>query len=324
MYRWGQCCGSCTDPFARALDLFTPGLVRQLQRFATIRGRGDEEHLHRSTTRRAEATSTGNTSVAHSADDRTNLPRRPQMQWNSQSTIGSAKPRLLSVYRVPLPANQALRLPPCSYGMPLGLRPAWIRRFHQTMTGVSTTAGASHNTKAGCTVKLLTTNAVTVAIVPPSIMDTCRAMRVLPVSPPVRNALTPLCAMAERRNTLMGCFSQADALELFVDTLLRVAAVQSRKKTQVFPRRQGVIEHRVVGHHRPIPGTVYRASTRTQQPSQEPEQGSLSSTIVTDQQERFAALDCKRNVVDNRSMAVPAVEAADPKGWAIGGTYHAR
>ena len=25
MYRWGQCCGSCTDPFARGLDLFTPG-----------------------------------------------------------------------------------------------------------------------------------------------------------------------------------------------------------------------------------------------------------------------------------------------------------
>ena len=37
------------------------------------RGNGDKEHLCRSAIRRSEATNAGNTSVAHSADARTNL-----------------------------------------------------------------------------------------------------------------------------------------------------------------------------------------------------------------------------------------------------------
>ena len=98
------------DGFFRHV-LFNPGLVRQLQRFTTIRGRGGEEHLHRSTTRRAEATSTGNTSVAHSADDRTNLPHLPQMRWNSQSTSGSTKHPASALARIGIACENCMTLP---------------------------------------------------------------------------------------------------------------------------------------------------------------------------------------------------------------------
>lgn len=70
--------------------------------------------------------------------------------------------------------------------MPLGLRPARIRLLHTMMIGVTRTVGASHTTNAGRRATLVTTKAVTVAMVPASIMVRCRAIRSGPFAPPRR------------------------------------------------------------------------------------------------------------------------------------------
>ena len=57
-----------------------------------------------------------------------------------------------------------------AYGIPFGFLPVAILLLHQAMIGDITTVGANHKRKAGSNVKLVTTKAVVVAIVPASII----------------------------------------------------------------------------------------------------------------------------------------------------------